>query len=164
MDYVIEMISRYKTKGLLIDTNLLLLYFIGMYDQDRIPRFKRTMAFTIDEFILLALIFESFDRIITTPNILTEVSDFSGQLPRDLHSYFYGDFATRIPILEERYTASGAISASAHFNKFGLTDSGIVDTVKGNYLVLTDDLELFGYLQNLGIDAINFNHIRSLAW
>jgi hypothetical protein len=158
------MIARYKSKGLLIDTNLLLLYLVGMYDQKRIPRFKRTMAFTIDEFLLLATIFESFDKIITTPNILTEVSNFSGQLPRDLHPDFYSDFATKIPILEERYTASVAISASAHFNKFGLTDSGIVDTVKGNYLVLTDDLKLFGYLQNLGIDAINFNHIRSLAW
>jgi len=68
------------------------------------------------------------------------------------------------PKLEEQYASSAKISSSAHFSKFGLTDSGIVDTVKGNYLVLTSDLELFGYLQNLGIDAINFNHIRSLAW
>jgi hypothetical protein len=164
MEYAVELIGRYRTKGLLIDTNLLLLYFVGMYDQDRIPRFKRTKAFTIDEFLLLATVFESFDTIITTPNILTEVSNFSGQLPKDLHSYFFSDFATRIPILVERYTDSGAISASAHFNKFGLTDSGIVDTVKGKHLVLTDDLALFGYLTNLGIDAINFNHIRALAW
>jgi hypothetical protein len=164
MEYLIEMIDRYRTKGLLIDTNLLLLYFVGMYDPERIPRFKRTMAFTVEEFLLLATIFDEFDKIITTPNILTEVSNFSGQLPRNLHSYFYNDFATRIPSLEEHYITSGALSASAHFNKFGLTDSGIVDTVKGNYLALTSDLELFGYLQNLGIDAINFNHIRTLAW
>lgn len=162
MDYVIQMIGRYK--GLLIDTNLLLLYFIGMYDPDRIQRFKRTMAFTVDEFHLLATLFGSFDKIITTPSILTEVSNFSRQLPKNLHSNFFSDFATRIPMLEEHYTDSGAISASEHFTRFGLTDSGIVDTVKGNYLVLTDDLPLFGYLQNLGIDAINFNHIRALAW
>ncbi len=164
MEYAIEMISRYKTKGLLIDTNLLLLYVVGMYDPDRIQIFKRTMAFTVDEFLLLATIFESFDKVITTPNVLTEVSNLSGQLPKNLHSYFYSDFAARIPVLAERYTASGTISASAHFNKFGLTDSGIVDTVKDSYLVLTDDLMLFGYLQNFGIDAINFNHIRQLAW
>ena len=42
--------------------------------------------------------------------------------------------------------------------------SGIAELVKGNYLVLTDDLSLFGYLQNRGIDAINFNHLRPLAW
>jgi len=164
MDYFSELIRRYKTKGLLIDTNLLLLYFVGMYDQDRIPRFKRTMAFTTDEFVLLATIFKEFDKIITTPNILTEVSNLSGQLPGNLRSYFYSDFATRIPTLQEQYTTSTTISTSTHFNTFGLTDAGIVETVKGNYLVLTADLDLFGLLQNLGVDAINFNHIRSLAW
>jgi hypothetical protein len=164
MEYIVELLARYRSKGLLIDTNLLLLYIIGIYDQDRIPKFKRTMTFTIDEFLLLSTVFDSFDKIITTPSILTEVSNLSGQLPNKLHSYFYSEFAIRIPILEERYTYSGTISASDHFNKFGLTDSGIVDVAKDNYLVLTDDLKLFGYLQNLGIDAINFNHIRSIAW
>jgi hypothetical protein len=164
MDYVEDLLGRYKTKGLLIDANLLLLYFVGAYDQDRISRFKRTMAFTVDEFLLLAAVFKYFDTVITTPNILTEVSNLSGQLPRDLRPYFYSDFAKGIPVLEEHYTASGTLSASAHFNRFGLTDSGIVDLVKDNYLVLTDDLELYGYLQNIGVDAINFNHIRRLAW
>ncbi len=164
MEYFIDLIGRYKAKGLLIDTNLLLLYFIGTYDPDRIPRFKRTMSFTVDEFLLLDAIFTNFDKVITTPNILTEISNLSGQLPGDLRPHFYNDFAKRIPKLEEQYTSSAKISSSGHFTKFGLTDSGIVDTVKGNYLVLTSDLELFGYLQNLGIDAINFNHIRPLAW
>ena len=121
MDYVNELLGRYKAKGLLIDTNLLLLYFVGAYDPDRIGRFKRTMAFTVDEFLLLATVFQYFNKIITTPNILTEVSNLSGQLPRDLHDYFYSDFAKRIPLLEELYTTSAAISNSAHFNRFGLT-------------------------------------------
>lgn len=164
VDYASELIQRYKNKGLLIDTNLLLLYFIGMYDPDRIPKFKRTMAFTIDEFLLLVIICNEFDKVVTTPNVLTEVSNLSGQLPRNLRTDFYLDFAIRIPRLHEEYTASTSISGSTHFKDFGLTDSGIVETVKGNYLVLTTDLELFGFLQNLGIDAINFNHIRTLAW
>lgn len=164
MDYAFALIQRYKGKGLLIDSNLLLLYFIGMYDPDRIPKFKRTMAFTIDEFILLATICNEFEKIVTTPNVLTEVSSLSGQLPKSLRPHFYSDFAIRISELNEEYTASTSISGSAHFKDFGLTDSGIVETVKGSYLVLTTDLEFFGLLQNLGIDAINFNHIRTLAW
>jgi len=164
MDYASELIQRYKSKGLLIDTNLLLLYFVGMYDADRIPKFKRTMSFTRDEFLLLATICNEFDKIVTTPNVLTEVSNLSGQLPRNLRPDFYSDFANRISELHEEYTTSTSISASPHFNDFGLTDCGIVETLKGNYLALTTDLQLFGLLQNLGIDAINFNHIRTLAW
>lgn len=164
MGYVDTLISRYRGKGLLIDTNLLLLYFVGTNDPKRIQKFKRTMIFTVEEFTILAKFFKLFKRVITTPNVLTEVSNLLGQLPENLHDSFYGDFAKRIPILEEHYSPSASLAAAPLFKKFGLTDSGIADLVKGKYLVLTDDLSLFGYLQNLGIDAINFNHLRLIAW
>ncbi len=164
MEYINQLIMSYKPKGLLVDTNLLLLYFIGAYDPERISRFKRTMAFTIDEFLLLAMFLGLFEKIITTPNILTEVSNLSGQLPENLRAFFWEDFAGRMLDLQESYTPSTTISASPHFTKFGLTDSGIVGLVKDKYLVLTDDLKLAAYLQNLDIDVINFNHIRAIAW
>jgi len=164
MEHVNALVSHYKNKGLLIDTNLLLLYFIGIFDPDRIPKFKRTMAFTVDEFWLLISFLDVFVKIVTTPNVLTEVSNLSGQLAENLRIPFYSDFANRIPLLEEHYVPSGTASSLAHFTKFGLTDSGIVHLVKDNYLVLTDDLNLVGYLQNQNIDVINFNHIRTLAW
>lgn len=162
--YIDGLISKYRSKGLLVDTNLLLVYFVGMFDPDRVPKFKNTKAFTVDEFRLLAKFFELFKKVVTTPNILTEVSNLSGQLPENLCASFYGDFAERIPHLEEHYTSSASLAISTHFIKFGLTDSGIVELVKGNYLVLTDDLSLCGLLQNRGVDAINFNHIRDQAW
>ena len=162
--YIDDLISKYRTKGLLVDTNLLLVYFVGMYDPDRISKFKRTMAFTVDEFRLLAKFFEVFEKVVTTPNILTEVSNLSGHLPEKLSESFNKDFAGRIPRLQEHYASSTSLATSTHFNTFGLTDSGIVELVKKNYLVLTDDLSLYGLLQNLGVDAINFNHLRSAAW
>jgi len=164
MEYVNKLVARYQHKGLLIDTNLLLLYFIGAYDPDRIPKFKRTMAFSVDDFWLLISFLKAFNKLVTTPNVLTEVSNLSGQLAGDLRTTFYSDFANRIPLLEEHYVASVDAKSLAHFNQFGLTDSGIVQLVKDNYLVLTDDLKLVGYLQNQAIDVINFNHIRPLAW
>jgi hypothetical protein len=164
MEYIEALIARYRHKGLLIDTNLLLLYFVGKNDPERIPRFKRTMAFTIPEFWLLEHFFDVFDKVITTPNVLTEVSNLLGGLPENLHSSFFSDFGTRIPSLEEHYTSSTSISSSTHFNQFGLTDCGIVELVKDNYLVLTDDLPLAGYLENRNIDVINFNHLRTFVW
>jgi hypothetical protein len=122
------------------------------------------MAFTEDQFLLLAKFFAVFDKVITTPNLLTEVSNLLGQLPDTLRSSFFAVFAKRLALLEEHYSPSASVSTMTHFDRFGLTDSGIAQLVEGRYLVLTDDLSLFGYLQNRGIDAINFNHIRSLAW
>ena len=40
-----ERIPRYQCRGLLIDTNLLLLYLVGEVDPRIIARFKRTQAF-----------------------------------------------------------------------------------------------------------------------
>src|SRR5438094_4633228 len=111
MEYLIDLIGLYKAKGLLIDTNLLLLYLIGMYDPDRIPRFKRTMSFTVDEFLLLDAIFTNFDKVITTPNILTEISNLSGQLPGDLRPHFYDDFPKRSTQVEDQYTSSATVSS-----------------------------------------------------
>lgn len=164
MEYIKELMARYRTKGLLVDTNLLLVYFVGKYDPERVPQFKNTMKFSADEFLLLARFLDAFDNVITTPNVLTEVSNLSGQLAENLRTAFYANFAKSISRFEEHYSSSASIATSAHFDRFGLTDSGIAELVKGNYLVLTDDLSLFGYLQNRGIDAINFNHLRPLAW
>jgi hypothetical protein len=163
-EYIEELVGRYKSKGLLVDTNLLLVYFVGMYDLDRVSKFKRTLTFTEDEFLLLAKFFALFERVVTTPNVLTEVSNLLGQLPEGLRPAFFADFAKRLALLEEHYSSSAGISTTTHFDRFGLTDSGIAQLVGDRYLVLTDDLSLFGYLQNQGIDAINFNHIRRLAW
>jgi len=164
MEYIDELVARYQNRGILIDTNLLLLFFVGKYDPDRITKFKNTMKFTIDEFWLLAGFLDAFERLVTTPNVLTEVSNLSGQLPENLRALFYSDFANNISLVEEHYVPSLEASSFTLFNKFGLTDSGIIQLVKDKFLVLTDDFKLAGYLQNRGIDVINFNHIRTLAW
>jgi hypothetical protein len=163
LDYIANLLRRYRRKGLLVDSNLLLLYFVGAYDPARISTFKGTYSrgFNENDFNLLAKVITQFEKIVTTPNILTEVSNLSNQLRSDEKRSYYGDFARQTRLLYEHYTASKEISVLRHFADFGLTDSGIIKLAKGNFLVLTDDFKLAGYLQNEGIDAINFNHVRS---
>lgn len=164
MDYFVDLLYRYRNKGLLIDANLLLVYFMGCYDPFRIPKFKRTLTFTVEDFHILERAFRFFSKVITTPNILTEVNSLSNQLPEDLKKDYYTKAAEQIVEIEEHYKESGKVCALEHFRKFGLTDSGIIDLVKDKYLVLTDDFPLANYLQTVGIDVINFNHIRTLSW
>jgi hypothetical protein len=164
MEQVARLLSKYKNKGALIDSNLLLVYCVGVYDPARIARFKRTAAFTTDDFELLTHFFSFFEKIVTTPNILTEVNGFSNQLSEDLKLKYYPEFAKQITRLEEHYLPSAEISALASFDRLGLTDLGIAKLVRNKYLVLSDDLRLVIHLQNSGVDAINFNHIRTLGW
>jgi len=151
----------YQSKGLLIDSNVLLLFFVGLHDPTRIEKFKRTVQFTIEDFKLLVDFIRQFKEVVTTPSILTEVSNLLGQLPDKLRYAFYEHFANGLKNLHEHYTPSQELGDEKGFPKFGLTDTGILQAASGKYLVLTDDFRLAQYLEGLNIDVINFNHLRT---
>ena len=164
LEHVEKLLAQYRTKGILIDTNLLLLYFVGSYDLERIGKFKRTITFTLEDFQLLAMIVSYFETVVTTPNVLTEVSNLSNQLPQQVKNTYFQVFSQLTSNLQETYQPSEEICALPHFRRFGLTDSGIIDLAPEKYLVLTDDFPLANYLQSTNVDVINFNHIRTLNW
>jgi rRNA-processing protein FCF1 len=164
MQHLEQLLARYKSKGVIIDTNLLLLYFVGMYDPHRITKFKRTMIFAVEDFYTLLGFFKYFSKVVTTPNILTEVNSLANQLADSLKVTFYPMFASQLANLEEHYIESRTLSSTPQFLKLGLTDSGILNLAQGQYLVLTDDFRLVGHLEKRSIDVINFNHIRTMNW
>lgn len=79
MEHIREFIRRYRDVGLLIDANLLLLFFVGLADRTLIARHERTSKFTADDFDLLDKFAGQFRPIVTTPNILTLVVNLAGQ-------------------------------------------------------------------------------------
>lgn len=164
MSYLNELISNYRNKGILIDTNILLLYFIGSYNKSLIQRFKRTNQYIPEDYELLTSFIKFFTRIITTPNILTEVSNLSGNLENRIKARYFSEFAKQLEFLHELYTPSKDIGKLDHFTKYGLTDSGIIHSVKEKYLVLSDEFALVNYLRSKDVDAINFNNLRMLNW
>ncbi len=161
-DYIQSLLVQYRNKGILIDTNLLLLYFVGSYDPQRIEKYKRTKnrKYFLEDFQRLVKLISYFETIVTTPNILTEVSNLTSQLP----DAYFQVFCESMTTFEETYMPSRDVCKLHHFNHFRLTDSGIIDLAPEKHLVLTDDLELYGYLAGNGVDAVNFNHIRVLNW
>ena len=164
MNEIEQLAQRYKQAGIVVDTNILLLYFIGALDRDLIPKFKRTRQFTVEDHTILIRILDFFDKVVTTPNILTEVSNLSGQLGEPVRSEYFRKFSSDITLLGEEYAASQDIAHMSEFVRFGLTDTGIIHLTRGKYLVLTDDLPLSLHLQSTGVDVINFNHVRSAYW
>lgn len=82
-DHIEHLLVEYRTEGVLVDTNLLLLYVVGVYEPHRIERFKRTSTFTTEDFELLKRLLGHFETVATTPPVLTEVSNFLGHLPKE---------------------------------------------------------------------------------
>lgn len=158
-DYIRSLFLSYRQKGILIDTNILLLWFVGTVNRSRIEKFKRTKQFLPEDYDLLRGIIAYFSKIVTTPNILTEVNSLANQLGEPERSLCFSLFAQGIPKFNEYYVESKTVVSIKNFTKFGLTDCGILNVAHDKYLVLTDDLPLASYLQASGVDVINFNHL-----
>lgn len=160
-DSIDSLLRQYFSKGILVDTNILLLLFVGELSRERIAKFGRTEQFTPQDYDLLVDLLRRFKVIATTPNILTEVNSLINQLGEPDRSKCYKIFANGTASLEETYLPSKQIASSDWpFLKYGLTDCGIAELTQNKYLVLTDDLSVTRYLNNKGIDTINFNNLR----
>src|SRR6266404_343875 len=163
-EWVLELIERHRQLGVVVDTNVLLLYFIGRFDPEEIGRFKRTNTFVIEDFRLLEWLLSQFGQLLTTPNILTEVSNLSGQFSGLRRSGYFEQLRTEVSLLREEYLGSRDVVTGDAFVRFGLTDASIHLLSKGGHLVLTGEVPLYTFLQSQGVDCINFNHLRPLAW
>ncbi len=163
-DLIRSLFGQYRQKGILVDTNILLLWFVGTVNRSRISKFNRTEKFIPEDYDTLLQILSFFQKIVTTPNILTEVNSLLNQLGEPERSQCLAIFAQGIARLDEFYLESINVANADNFAKFGLTDCGIVNLSRNQYLVLTDDLKLANYLQREGIDTINFNNIRTYGW
>ncbi len=162
--YTKRLINKYNNKGILIDTNILLLHFIGNYDPNYIPLFKNTSKYVPNDYKTLQVLFGMFSQVYTTPNILTEVSNLAGQLESSRRKKVFQDMQDSIRILKEEYVQSKEVTTDPYFATIGLTDSGIKALSEKGILILTDDFRLSQILQSQKLDVINFNHIKVYNW
>ena len=165
MDVVDHIIRRYCRIGILVDTNLLLLFVIGRFDRDRIVTFKNTQRYAPEDYDTVAVLIGEFDRLVTTPNILTEVSNLLGQLGEPIRSEALGFLCSDVlSLVDERYIQTFEAAKVETFHRFGLADTTTLVLARKAIPVLTDDFPLYENLTANGIDAINFNHVRMLGW
>lgn len=153
--------NRYRGKRILLDANLLLLWMIGSYQRSRIEVFKRTSSFTTADFDALEAIVLQFRLLVTTPHLLTEVSNLSNALPEHLKLSWWKHFQARLCYLTEVYEPALALTREPAFNPFGLSDAA-VQHAAGDTLILTEDFRLAGFLHLQGIGVLNFRHLRQM--
>lgn len=151
-----RLLQHYRRVGVVLDANLLVLLVVGLHDRRRIPAFKRTKQYAVEDFDLLDRLIGSLERTIVTPGILTEASNLIGSEHLPVLGLLIDHFA-------EQYTPSISVAAHPLFRRFGLTDANIAD-LGAHYLILTDDFRLSESLRARGHDVLNFNHLRPLNW
>ncbi len=104
-------------------------------------------------------------KTLTTPNVLTEVSNLlpQGGLTEGVKRSLLHRFAEAVRFLEERDAPSRALSVHAQFAAFGLTDIAILEAALAqNCLIVTTDARFAAHLDRNKIDVVSFRLLREL--
>jgi hypothetical protein len=141
--------EKHRSKGLLLDTNVLMLYLAGLTNRDLIKTFKPISSYHYlqNDFDRISDIVSFFTRLATTPHILTEVSNHSDKLKGADRLNFCKVIQLFTAKSDEYCPPSKELSQREYFPKFGLTDTAISEIAPGKFFVLTTDFELAGHLR-----------------
>ena len=130
ISYFDSLFEKYRNKGVIIDANLMIYYFIGCYDINLLNSYKKTNVYKIQGFELISELIDSFKTIITTPHILTEISNLSTSLNENIKQEYLENYFEKIKIFDEHYLPATAIGSNVKIKKLGLTDSMILFLTK----------------------------------
>jgi len=153
-----------ETSGLLVDTNLLVLFTVGSVNVNRIGTFKRTNKYTIEDFDLLVRVLGRFKTLYTLAHVLSEVSNLT-DLPGLERQRARQVLKRTIAELTESEISSFRASEDASFPKLGLVDAAISAVARQRKCtVLTDDLDLYLSLARDRVSVLNFAHLQASSW
>jgi len=126
-------------------------------------------GYSTKDFKLLSEIVDNYEKIMTTPHILTEISNLNKSKKRQKSLTTRNLLFNRLKALiasnlvYENFVNITDIIKDSKFNKFGVTDIGILNQSKNSNIgVITDDSKFSGYLNNNQIPCINFKELRNI--
>lgn len=160
--------SKYGSRPLIVDTNILFLLLIGDYDKNFIKECDLTKKYCIEDFALFKKIVKYFDsEIIITPQIIAEVSNLSKINIKDPHFHIYFQrLLDRLRCSKEHHITLGDLVDVGFklLSSFGFTDISIIETAKKiNGVVLTDEVNMYQTFCRI-IPMIKFSHIKTAGY
>ncbi len=161
MVYAEILINRFKRKGLLLDSNLLLLYLVGLHDPTLIGdgKHNKLAKYTLEDFRILVRLKTLFRQTGTTPHVLTELSNLAGDFPESVKNLCFRSFRSSFATLDELPVSSLQAAQRTEFPYLGLTDCVLAQLTPG-FLMVSDDSRFIQKLAQSGLEALNFNHLR----
>ena len=150
-------------KKIYVDANLMVLLVVGATGKHLITKHKRLNTYQIEDYERLLNLVTRIEKVLVTPNILTEASNLLAQHGNPERSRFFDVLRTLIiEGTEEIPVASKTATGNREFTRLGLTDSALLEVVSKSTPVITVDLDL--YLAASAVEAgsaFNFRHHQS---
>ncbi len=147
-------------KRVLLDTNLLLLYLVGICIPTKLD-WKRLQAFDLEDFNVLSRKIVNHAHV-TLPNVLTEASNHLGSGYQEAFGGASRLLGWYMKTTQEVYVPSTAVVTGRDYAKLGLTDGAIIQRCLMDKVdVWTVDHDLYGTLTSKGVVVHNLRHEKT---
>ncbi|MGQ0653409.1 MAG: hypothetical protein ACT4P4_14265 [Betaproteobacteria bacterium] len=143
----------------IIDANLLFLLIAGGVKGELVGRHRRLEKYVPEDLAVLRSIIGSFRAHVTTPHVLTEVSNLAGSFWGDLRAAIFSAIAGYSHLATEIFSESRVLTKREIFLRCGLADA-MLESADSAFVILTDDLPLATFLESNRRLVVNFNHYR----
>ena len=148
-------------KRIFVDANLLVLLAVGKTNKNLIEKHRRLREFQEKDYDTLIGILNQVDKILVTPNTLTEASNLLAQHGEPERSRFFEVLRILIEENEEIVVTSKTASQNAEFARLGLTDAGLLEVISNSNPLITVDLALYlAAINKESGSAYNFRHYQ----
>jgi len=164
MSYAVMMIEKYKSRGLLLDSNLLLLYLVGVVDPTLVGtgQYNKLSSFTVQQITILRQLISTFTRVVTTAHILTEVSNLVNAMHDTGKRRIFNAFAETLQVISEQEISSYQVAHRQEFQYLGLTDSVLAE-LADKFLIVSNDARMVDMLRQTGIEALKWVEVLGLS-
>lgn len=145
-----------------IDANMLLVYVVGRRHAEYLGIKKHLKEYMPGDFTTLCQILERFDKILITPNVVTECNNLLPDSAEfDDARSFLKELLLQKQLVEERYIPSATTVMMRQFSFLGVADCAMLSLVSDDVVLLTADQKLAREAQMVNHGSINFNHYRN---
>ncbi|MCL2443960.1 MAG: hypothetical protein FWD13_10935 [Treponema sp.] len=143
-------------RDVIIDSNIFILFLAGQINENKIERYTRNSIYTKEDYYFLISVLAGYDRIITSPNILTEVDNILNRITGEDKYKYLVLVKTIYKQTIEKYIETETVAQNWFFDTLGITDSSILMMAKECDLLISGDSSLCDYAKSLNINTFDF--------
>jgi rRNA-processing protein FCF1 len=150
-------------KTIVIDTNTLVLYLLCSTNVNYLKSHDRLNAFDKNDFIYIDGILKTFDRVITTPNVWTEVDDLCTNTIKGDDKYIYICIIKKlVNDFIEIYTPTKKLSENHNaFYNLGFADTGLLELSIEHKNLITTDSKLSDFARASNVTVLDLTEYKT---
>lgn len=144
---------------IVIDSEPLILYIVGMININYINRSKRTSIYSKLDFELLQAHIGNASQLLVPPNVWTETDNHLNDIVGHYNHVYYELLRNFITSSTEKYVRTNEITNDSTFSLLGITDTVLLRLAKKTGTLITGDSQLSNYATSIGIKVYDTKEV-----